>query len=224
MGMDLAFSFMNVFVLFATLDFAFSLDSVGNCILDIKNPSSTKEPNCELGNWGGFINSSCCGGAFEQYLLALGRQASLTNVIYLNSTQQSNCLTAIASFEKDVYGCGIKKLTNGAGGCSDYTVTDVIDKLGDRFRNLQEDCMVLGTGRGVEHLCNSCLRRWEEINGSSDYKQQPASDDDDVCRFAALVSMISKRVEDENWVYAVLQCLRESAFSLGNHIFQCKLQ
>ncbi|KAG4159228.1 hypothetical protein ERO13_D02G163100v2 [Gossypium hirsutum] len=213
---------MNVFVLFATLDFAFSLGSVGNCILDIKNPSPTTEPNCELGNWGGFINSSCCGGAFEQYLLALGRRASLTNAIYLNSTQQSNCLTAMASFEKDVYGCGIQKLTSGASSCSDYTITDVIDKLGDRFRNFQEDCKVLGTGRGVEHLCNSCLRRWEEINGSSDYKQQPASeDDDDICRFAALVSMISNRVEDENWVYAVFQCLRGSAFSLGNHIFQC---
>ncbi|KAK8310561.1 hypothetical protein V6Z12_D02G193900 [Gossypium hirsutum] len=207
---------MNVFVLFATLDFAFSLGSVGNCILDIKNPSPTTEPNCELGNWGGFINSSCCGGAFEQYLLALGRRASLTNAIYLNSTQQSNCLTAMASFEKDVYGCGIQKLTSGASSCSDYTITDVIDKLGDRFRNFQEDCKVLGTGRGVEHLCNSCLRRWEEINGSSDYKQQPASeDDDDICRFAALVSMISNRVEDENWVYAVFQCLRGSAFSLG---------
>nr|KJB31272.1 hypothetical protein B456_005G183100 [Gossypium raimondii] len=213
---------MNVFVLFATLDFAFSLGSVGNCILDIKNPSPTTEPNCELGNWGGFINSSCCGGAFEQYLLALGRRASLTKAIYLNSTQQSNCLTAMASFEKDVYGCGIQKLTSGASSCSDYTITDVIDKLGDRFRNFQEDCKVLGTGGVVEHLCNSCLRRWEEINGSSDYKQQPASeDDDDICRFAALVSMISNRVEDENWVYAVFQCLRGSAFSLGNHIFQC---
>ncbi|MBA0711635.1 hypothetical protein Golax_010794 [Gossypium laxum] len=218
MGMDLAFPFMNVFVLFATLDFAFSLGSVGNCILDIKNPSPTTEPNCELGNWGGFINSSCCGGAFEQYLLALGRRASLTKAIYLNSTQQSNCLTAMASFEKDVYGCGIQKLTSGASSCSDYTITDVIDKLGDRFRNFQEDCKVLGTGRGVEHLCNSCLRRWEEINGSSDYKQQPASeDDDDICRFAALVSMISNRVENENWVYAVFQCLRGSAFSLDEH-------
>ncbi|TYJ43471.1 hypothetical protein E1A91_A03G155400v1 [Gossypium mustelinum] len=213
---------MNVFVLFATLDFAFSLDSVGNCILDIKNPSSTKEPNCELGNWGGFIDSSCCGGAFEQYLLALGRRASLTKAIYLNSTQQSNCLSAMASFEKDVYGCGIQKLTSGASSCSDYTVTNVINKLGDRFQNFQEDCKVLRTGRGVEHLCNSCLRRWEEINGSSDYKQHPASDDDDdICRFAALVSMISNRVEDENWVYAVFQCLRESAFSSGNNIFQC---
>ncbi|KAB2090882.1 hypothetical protein ES319_A03G152800v1 [Gossypium barbadense] len=218
MGMDLAFPFMNVFVLFATLDFAFSLDSVGNCILDIKNPSSTKEPNCELGNWGGFIDSSCCGGAFEQYLLALGRRASLTKAIYLNSTQQSNCLSAMASFEKDVYGCGIQKLTSGASSCSDYTVTNVINKLGDRFQNFQEDCKVLRTGRGVEHLCNSCLRRWEEINGSSDYKQHPASDDDDdICRFAALVSMISNRVEDENWVYAVFQCLRESAFSLDEH-------
>ncbi|PPD89228.1 hypothetical protein GOBAR_DD13824 [Gossypium barbadense] len=127
----------------------------------------------------------------------------------------------MASFEKDVYGCGIQKLTSGASSCSDYTVTNVINKLGDRFQNFQEDCKVLRTGRGVEHLCNSCLRRWEEINGSSDYKQHPASDDDDdICRFAALVSMISNRVEDENWVYAVFQCLRESAFSLGNNIFQ----
>ena len=105
-----------VFVLFATLDFVFSQTSVSNCILDIKNSSSTKESNCELDNWDGFINNTCCGGAFEEYLYALGRQANLTNAIYLNSTEQKNCLTAMERFEKDVFDCGIQQLTSGAGG------------------------------------------------------------------------------------------------------------
>ncbi|XWS34823.1 hypothetical protein CRYUN_Cryun21dG0070300 [Craigia yunnanensis] len=200
-----------VFVLFATLDFVFSQTSVSNCILDIKNSSSTKESNCELGNWGSFINDNCCGVVFEEYLYALGRQANLSKAIYLNSTEQKNCLTAMERFEEDIFGCGIQKLTSGSGGCSDYTVMDVVDKLGDVFRNLQEDCKELGTGGRPDHFCNTCLRRWEEIGGSSEYKQESA----DVCRFAVLVSMISNRIDNENLVYAVFQCLRERAFSLG---------
>ncbi|XVF02439.1 hypothetical protein REPUB_Repub04eG0175600 [Reevesia pubescens] len=211
-------STIHVFVLFATLDFAFSQTSVGNCILDIKNSSSTKESNCELGNWGGFINDSCCGGAFEEYLYALGRQANLKKSIYLNSTEQKNCLTAMERFEKDIFGCGIQKLTSGAGGCSDYIVMDVFDKLGVGFRNLQEDCKGLGRGgRADQYSCSTCLRRWEEIGGSSDYKQESTDDDADLCRFAALVSMISNRIDNDNWVNAVFQCLREQAFSLDEH-------
>ncbi|XVE85054.1 hypothetical protein DITRI_Ditri17bG0061600 [Diplodiscus trichospermus] len=202
-----------VFVLFATLDFVFSQTSVSNCILDIKNSSSTKESSCELGNWGDFINDNCCGGAFEDYLYALGRQANLTETIYLNSTEQKNCLTAMERFEKNISGCGIQKLESGSGGCSDYTVLDVVDKLGDTFRNLQEDCKELGTGSRPDHSCSTCLRRWEEIGGSSDYKQESA----DLCRFALLVSMISNRIDDENWVYAVFQCLREPHFFLDEH-------
>ncbi|GMJ13189.1 hypothetical protein HRI_004988100 [Hibiscus trionum] len=206
------FMIMNVFALFSALDFAFSdTSAAGNCILDIK-----KETNCVSGNWAGFIDGGCCGGAFEEYLHALGRRANLTKAIYLNATQQNNCLTAMESFEKDVYSCGIQKLTSGAGGCSDYTVADVIDKMGDRFRNLQEDCKVLGTGQGSDQSCHTCLRSWETINGSSDNKQEP-SGDADVCRFAALVSMISNRVDDENWVLAAFQCLGERAYSLDEH-------
>ncbi|KAK8627377.1 hypothetical protein V6N13_134989 [Hibiscus sabdariffa] len=205
------FMIMNVFALLSALNFAFSeTPAIGNCILDIKN-----EMNCDSGNWAGFIDGGCCGGAFDEYLHALGRRANLTKAIYLNTTQQNNCLTAMESFEKDVSSCGIQKLTSGAGGCSDYTVTDVIDNMGDRFRNLQEDCKVLGSGHGSDR-CSTCLRSWEEINGSPDNKQEPSSDAD-VCRFTALISMISSRVDDENWVLAVFQCLGERAYSLDEH-------
>ncbi|XVF84945.1 hypothetical protein PTKIN_Ptkin17bG0079700 [Pterospermum kingtungense] len=200
-----------VFVLFATLNFAFSQTPVSNtCILDIKNSSSTNQLNCELGTWGGFINNDCCGGAFEQYLYALGRQANLTQAIYLNNTEQQNCLTAMEIFDKDIFGCGIQKLTRGVGGCSDYTVENVVEKLAVVFKNLQDDCKELGTGVRPDHYCSTCLRRWEDIGGSIDYKHESA----DVCRFAALVSMISYRVDDQNWVYAVFQCLSERALSL----------
>ena len=96
---------------------------------------------------------------------------------------------------------------------------DVVDKLGDIFRNLQEDCKELGTGGRPNHSCNKCLRRWEEIGGSSVYKQETA----DVCRFAVPVFMISNRIDDENWVYAVFQCLKERAFSLGRVQFNCQI-
>ncbi|KAK9027676.1 hypothetical protein V6N11_067499 [Hibiscus sabdariffa] len=205
------FMIMNVFALLSAVDLTFSqTPAIGNCILDIK-----KETNCDSGNWAGFIDSGCCSSAFEEYLHALGRRANLTKAIYLNTTQQNNCLAAMESFEKDAYSCGTQKLTSGAGGCSDYTVTDVINNMGDRFRNLQEDCKVLGSGHGSDRSCNTCLRSWEKINGSTDNKQEPSIDD--VCRFAALVSMISSRVDDENWVLAVFQCLGERAYSIDEH-------
>lgn len=193
-----------VFVFFATLDFVFSQ----SCILDIKDAN---ESNCELGTWGGFIDENCCGGAFEEYLYALGRQANVTQTIYLNATEQHNCLTTMEVFEKDVLGCGIQRLTSGAGGCSDYTVKDVVEKLGFVFKNFQEDCKELGTGVGLDGYCSTCLRRWEEIGGSLDYKHESG----DVCRFAALVSMISYRIDHVNWVFAVFQCLGDQAYSLG---------
>ncbi|XP_039068818.1 probable receptor-like protein kinase At2g39360 [Hibiscus syriacus] len=207
------FILVNVFALFSFLDFAFSETSAaGDCILDIKNPSSAKEPDCESANWAGFIDAGCCGGAFEEYIHALGRRANLTKAIYLNTTQQNNCLAAMEIFEKDVYSCGIQKLTSGAGGCSDYTITDVIDKMGDRLRSLQEDCRVLGTGNGSHQSCGTCLRSWEQINLA-----EHVTGDADVCRFAALVYMISNRVDDDNWVLAVFQCLGERAYSLDEH-------
>ncbi|OMO78195.1 hypothetical protein CCACVL1_14585 [Corchorus capsularis] len=205
-----------VFVLFATIDFAFSQAPTSNCILDIKNSSYTEESNCDLGNWGGFINNSCCGGAFEEYLYALGKQANLTKAIYLNSTEQSICLTSMERFEKNILDCGIQQLTSGYGGCSDYTVEDVVGKLGDRLRNLQEDCKELGTdSRQQDHFCGTCSRRWEEISGSSDYEHDSTSDEVDVCRFAVLISMISYRINDEKWVYPVFHCLRAQALPLG---------
>ncbi|XP_022735622.1 probable serine/threonine-protein kinase PBL1 [Durio zibethinus] len=72
---------------------------------------------------------------------------------------------------------------------------DAVDKLGEAFRNSQQDRKELGTGCRPDHSCNTCLKRWEEIGGSSDYKLESA----DVCRFAVMVPMISNRIDDENW-------------------------
>ncbi|GKV22859.1 hypothetical protein SLEP1_g32678 [Rubroshorea leprosula] len=98
---------------------------------------------------------------------------------YLNLTEQENWLTLM----RNVSGCGIERLTSGPGGCSNYTVSDVVNRLGDGFGNLHKDCKNLGSGSRQDQSCSACLRRWEEIGGSTEVE-------DDVCRFAVLVSVI----------------------------------
>lgn len=132
---------ISVFVFeITTVNFVLSQTSVSNnCILNIQfSSSSSNSSNCEASNWGGFINS-CCGAVFDEYLHGLGRLANQTGQIYLNLTEQRNCLTSMKSVDENISACGIEKFTSGAGGCSDYTVTDVFGKLGNRLKILGED-------------------------------------------------------------------------------------
>ncbi|KAK4603721.1 hypothetical protein RGQ29_012296 [Quercus rubra] len=137
--------------------------------------------NPEGGDWGGFLNRNICGLAFDAYLYALGMQANQTGQIYINSSEQINCLDSMKSVQGDIFGCGIEKLTRGAGGCSDFSVED---------------------------SCSSCGRTWENISGSDSTSTYADSKNEaDICRFAVLVSLTANGLEDENHVLALYRCL-----------------
>ncbi|TKY58633.1 Nodulation receptor kinase [Spatholobus suberectus] len=197
-----------------TLHLACSQTYVYNCVLDIQFSSALTSSNCELYNWGGFING-CCGLYFGDYLYALGLRANQTGKIFLNSLEQKNCLASIEAFEKNFTCYGIEKLTSGLGGCSDYTITDVINQLGDNFRRLDEDCMPLSINGRSNETCTKCLKAWEDISAKSDSTggSESANISAYLCRFAVFVSLTSTRIYDRESIQEVYKCLGEHTLS-----------
>ncbi|KAK2636444.1 hypothetical protein Ddye_031236 [Dipteronia dyeriana] len=204
-----------VLIFLTVLNFTLSRTSGTKCNLDIQL-SATNNSNCGSGSWGGFINNSnCCTSSFDDYLYALGRRANLTGDIFLNATEQKSCLMSMKEFKSNVLGCGIEKLTAGAGGCSDYTVEDTFSKLGDRLKTLDEDCKGLSSFGRSDQACIACLRRWEEIGGSSDDEVENVKAEADVCRYAVLVTLTGSRIDNAKWVQAVFDCLRQQPLVIG---------
>ncbi|GLT29253.1 hypothetical protein SLA2020_041300 [Shorea laevis] len=191
-----------VLVFLVTKDLAFFWTLSTNCVLNIKNSTFKNKFNNGIYKWGGFINEkSYCGGAFDEYLCALGRQANLTRGIYLNLNEEENCMTLM----RNVSGCGIERLTNGPSGCSNYTVSDVVNKLGDGFGKFQNDCKNLSSSSKQDQSYSARLRRWEEIGRSTEVEN-------DVYSFAVLVPVISNRIDDENWIHDLFKCPEENSF------------
>ncbi|KAA8529559.1 hypothetical protein F0562_033642 [Nyssa sinensis] len=205
-----------IVTLFISIHSVFSQTSTSLCILDIRPSSSANNSNCIAGNWGGFLNNSCCGLAFNSYLYALGQRANQTNHIFLNSTEQNDCLASMKSMEGDVLSCGFEKLISGAGGCSDYSVTDVVNKLGHRLQSLSEDCNLLGMDNQSDKVCSACLRRWEKMGDLSNNSKDLMEFEGEICRFAVLVSMTSSRIDDERWVQSVYKCLGEQSLPMAS--------
>ncbi|KAK1554085.1 hypothetical protein Q3G72_007617 [Acer saccharum] len=204
-----------VFIFLTVLNFTLSQTSGTKCTLDIQLPA-TNNSDCGSGSWGGFINNSnCCTSSFDDYLYALGRRANLSGDIFLNATDQESCLMSMKEFRSNVLGCGIEKLTAGAGGCSDYTVVDTFNKLGDRLKTLDKDCKGLSSFGRSDQACIECLRSWEKIGGSSDDEVEFKKAEADVCRYAVLVTLTGSRIDDAKWVQAVFDCLRQQPLVTG---------
>ncbi|KAK0574872.1 hypothetical protein LWI29_030330 [Acer saccharum] len=204
-----------VFIFLTVLNFTLSRTSGTKCTLDIQL-SATNNSDCGSGSWGGFINNSnCCTSSFDDYLYALGRRANLSGDIFLNATEQESCLMSMKEFRSNVLGCGIEKLTAGAGGCSDYTVVDTFNKLGDRLKTLDKDCKGLSSFGRSDQACIECLRSWEKIGGSSDDEVEFKKAEADVCRYAVLVTLTGSRIDDAKWVQAVFDCLRQQPLVTG---------
>ncbi|KAL0014278.1 hypothetical protein SO802_001347 [Lithocarpus litseifolius] len=135
-------------------------------------------------------------------------QANQTGQIYINSSEQINCLDSMKSVQGDIFGCGIEKLTRGAGGCSDFSVEDVTSRMGDDLRRLNENCELVNSDGEFEQSCSSCGRTWENISGSDSTSTYADSKNEaDICRFAVLVSLTASGLEDENHVLALYRCL-----------------
>lgn len=203
-------------LLFTTLHIVYSQTTIHDCLLDIQFSSTLNSSNCEQHHWGGLINS-CCGLVFDDYLYALGLQANQTGKLFLNSSEQKNCLGSMEVLKENFSVCGIEKLTSGAGGCSDYTVRDVINKLGDKLRRLDEDCMPLSINEMPNENCTACLKAWEDISARSDSPRESDSGNvsADLCRFAVLVSLTSIRLYDRESIEAVYKCLGGHSLSAG---------
>ncbi|KAM0965162.1 hypothetical protein ACFX2C_021110 [Malus domestica] len=126
------------------------------CVLDVQDSSAWHGTSCEAGNWGGFI-SNCC-----EQLSMITYAPWGTGQLFLNSTEQTNCLISMKGIKDDVLSCGIDKITSGAGGCSDYTK--------DQARS-------------------ACLRRWEEIVALTE-NEESSKLEADMCSFAVLVNSV----------------------------------
>lgn len=195
----------------------FSQTTSNECPLKIDNASTGV--NCMLvkENWGGFLKNDCCGPPFQGYLRALAHRANQTGEVYLDSLEQESCLTSMRSADVDIFTCGIGRLTSGAGGCSDYSVADVVSKLGNSLKNFSDGCKLLDSGGGSDAAgCNQCLRKWEEMDFDSDSSNGLSKVEADMCRFAVLISLTSQRISDEHLINALYTCLGQKSSPIGN--------
>ncbi|KAL3501202.1 hypothetical protein ACH5RR_035651 [Cinchona calisaya] len=211
--------FVYVLVLCCTIAFAFAQDSANkSCSIAIRTSSSGNNSNCMNGNWDGLLTNNCCGIPFRGYLYGLAERANQTGQIFLNSTDQNDCLSSMKNNDKDVFICGIQKLTKGLGGCSEYSVTDVDNKLGNRLNRLHESCKLLGSSDGASYkYCNQCLTSWGEMPSSFKNSDGSMNSEPDNCRFAVLISLISQRINDDQWFQAIYNCLGDKSLKIGNN-------
>lgn len=113
------------------------------CSLSFQTSSSGNISSCAGGNCSGFLSNNWCGASFEEYLHALAQRANQTGKLYLNANEQRLCLDVMKNFSENVLDCGIERLTiyqwwRRLGN------SDVIGKLGNSFKGLEDDCKLLG--------------------------------------------------------------------------------
>ncbi|KAL6202643.1 hypothetical protein ACLB2K_026349 [Fragaria x ananassa] len=200
------YSTIIIFILVTLLGFAVAQPPSSNCSLHFDIPSNS---SCGNGDWGGFLHNSCCATVFDDYLYALGQRANQTEFIFLDSTEQRNCLDEMQKFQKNVFGCGIEQLTRGAGGCSDFSVGEVTNKFKDNLRSLDEKCNI----QSIDG-CDSCAKSWEKIRALDSPSSDPVSvkAETQVCRFAVLVSYTSTKIKDKDHLFTVYKCLEAQKY------------
>ncbi|XP_073130078.1 LRR receptor kinase SERK2-like isoform X2 [Henckelia pumila] len=179
---------------------SFSHVLANECVLNMEIPSYGNGSNANGGNWDGFLTSDSCGSQFKRYLYGLANQANKTDNIFLNITRQKDCLN-------DVLSCGFDKLTSGAGGCSDYTVTDVVSNFGSALESLDQGCKNVDLDGDYDKECGTCFGTWERIVVSDDRSNVSTKEENDICRFSLLVSLTSQRIQDSGWLQSIYTCL-----------------
>ncbi|KAI3733524.1 hypothetical protein L6452_12967 [Arctium lappa] len=183
-----------LFIVFLFIDHGVS--ATDECVLDIRLSSI-----CETANWDGFFSNECCESAFEEYLFALANRSNQTGSVFLNSSQQESCRSSLeGSNGRNLLSCGVEKLAAGSGGCSDFSLTDVANELESSLTGLDQDCEFLESRNG----CGSCYERWRKIGGLA---MNGSVEETEICRFAVLVSMASRKISDRKWVRRVYECL-----------------
>ncbi|CAN0924024.1 LEAF RUST 10 DISEASE-RESISTANCE LOCUS RECEPTOR-LIKE PROTEIN KINASE-like 1.2 [Linum grandiflorum] len=188
-----------------------------SCIIEFNptNIESAKTCNDSENTWGGFIDGrNCCRSSFDDYLFGLAKWASQSGRIFLNSSDQSICLS---SDEKNLGSCGFDRLTSGGGAngeCSSYTVADVASKLDSQLESMFENCnLTAGGGGGGGSGCGRCREKWREIGESLNHGSKLEAD---VCRFAVLVTLMSNWVGiSREKVQQVFDCISHDSSSIN---------
>lgn len=137
---------------------------------------------------------------------------SQTGQIFLNYIEQRNCVASLSPFVVDFLGCGIDKLTSGAGGCSDFSVSNVTHVFGDKLKSLEKNCELHSFEGKQELLCGSCLKSWEDIRA---IHSTSANAENDICRFAVLVTLTSSKFEHKTYIQSLYKCLGEQNSDSG---------
>lgn len=193
---------ITVVVLFNSIATIHSETLERSCRRAIQFSSSTAAGrNCSAG----FIsNATCCERTFGGYLFAAGHRANTTGKIFMNPTEQRDCLAAMGTVSDDVVeDCRIDRLTSGGDRpCSNDTVGDVENNLGREVTRLGESCRDLGTVVSRDQ----CTTTWNELQtGPVRFKS--------VCKLAVLVTVMSRAIDDVGWIEAVYDCLGEQSFT-----------
>ncbi|XP_073316157.1 uncharacterized protein [Primulina huaijiensis] len=170
------------------------------CVLNMEMPSYGNGSNIIGGNWDGFLTSESCGSQFKRYLYGLSNHANKTEKIFLNITRQKDCLNNVSS-------CGFNKLTSGAGGCSDYTVTDVVTNFGSALESLDQGCENIDLDGDYDKECGTCFGTWERIVVSDNRSNVSTKEETDICKFSLLISLTSRKIQDSGWIQSIYSCL-----------------
>ncbi|KAI4350742.1 hypothetical protein L6164_005163 [Bauhinia variegata] len=186
-----------------------SAASNNGCSLIVPLSPLLNDSSCKGGDWGGFLNNICCGEAFNAYIYALALRANQTENIFLDSSQQRDCLLTMKSYKDDVFGCGIEKLTSGAGACSDFSVAQVKNILGEELGSLDERCSLEKLEKDWERTCASCYVAWKSIGATDcvNSNTEEGKTEADLCRIAVLVSLLSSRIQNDKYVHSIQRCL-----------------
>lgn len=211
-----------ILLLICTLNSGFSHIFANGCILELGNSSIFHTSSCEQGDWGGFLNKNCCTGVFENYLYALGIRANSSGKIYLDSPEQSSCLSRMENAGLKGQGCGFHKFAISAVGCSNFSVSEVNQRIERNVRNLRESCDFKGVYEVWDQTCTSCLKSWKDQIEVMQANSSAFTDkDSDICRFTMLISLTSTRIRDETWIRNIYSCLRnQQSFNEGKKIKQ----
>ncbi|KAK9090459.1 hypothetical protein Sjap_023636 [Stephania japonica] len=201
--------FFFIFALFTNSGTSVSQAVISHCSFNFQSSFYEGRSNCNGGDWDGFMKRNCCEIPFEVYLNSLSKRANQTGTIYVNANEQRSCLSSLQSNQGGVLGCGFEKLISGSGGCSDFSVANVVDKLGGELGRLDRDCKHLGPLGELDQGCDACLKTWGKLAFSINSNKEFAASETDVCRFAVLVSILSRRIADDKWIRAVYRCLGE---------------
>ncbi|XP_016434830.2 uncharacterized protein LOC107761162 [Nicotiana tabacum] len=112
----------------------------------------------------------------------------------------------------DTFSCGIEKLTSGVGGYSNYSNIVVVNELGNRLKNLRDDCSLMDSDGGLTKGSNQCLRTWGSLASQS--KNNLMKVEADICRFSMLILLTSQRISDESWINEIFHCLGDNSLPL----------